>query len=61
MSKYHLTNIYMNEKSNTDCVMNLKRDEISNELDQNLSGLQIYPNFDQNSESESLTERKKTY
>ena len=50
----------MNEKSNTDCVMNLKRDEISNELDQNLSGLQIYPNFDQNSESESLAERKKT-
>ena len=31
--------------------------EITNELDQNLSGLQIYSNFAQNSESESLAER----
>ena len=34
-------------------------DEISNDLGQNLSGLQSYPNFAQNNESESLAERSK--
>ena len=33
--------------------------EISNELGQSLPGLQIYPNFVQNGESESLTVRSK--
>ena len=59
MSKYHLTNIYMKENPNTDCVVNAKSDEISNELGQSLSGLQIYPNFAQNSESQSLAKRSK--
>ena len=49
----------MKENSNTDSVVNVKSDEISNELGQNLSGLQIYPNFAQNSESESPAERSK--
>ena len=44
VSKYHLTNIYMKENSNTDCVVNEKSDEISNELGQSLPGLHIYPN-----------------
>ena len=48
VSHYHLTNIYMKENSNTDCVLNMK----SAEKSQNSSGLQIYPNFDQNSKSE---------
>ena len=55
----NLTNIYMNESSNTDCVVNVKSVEISNELGQSLPGLQIDPNFTQNSESESLTGRSK--
>ena len=55
----NLTNIYMNESSNTDCVVNVKSVEISNELGQSLPGLQIDPNFAQNSESESLTGRSK--
>ena len=33
VSKYHLTNIYMKENSNTYCVVNVKSVEISNELD----------------------------
>ena len=45
MSNYHLTNMYMNENSSTDCVVNVKTVEISNELVQSLPGLQIYPNF----------------
>ena len=49
----------MNESSNTDCVVNVKSVEISNELGQSLPGLQIDPNFAQNSESESLTGRSK--
>ena len=57
VSKHHLTNIYVKENSNTDCIVNVKGVEISNELGQNLPGLQIYSNFAQNSESESLTER----
>ena len=40
VSKYHLTNIYMKENSSTDCVLNVKSVEISNELVQSL-GLQI--------------------
>ena len=46
----------MKENSNTDCVVNVKSIEISNELGQCLPGLQIYPNFAQNGESESLEE-----
>ena len=59
VSKYHLTNIYMKENSNTDCVVNVKSDEISNGLGQRLPGLHIYPNFAQNSESESFVKRSK--
>ena len=59
MSKYHLTNINMKESSNTDCVVNKKSVEISNELGQSLLGKQIYPNFGQNSESESFAGRSK--
>ena len=57
--KCHLSNIYTKENSNTDCVVNVKSVEISNELGQSLPGLQIYPNFAQNSESKSLTGRSK--
>ena len=59
VSKYHLTNINMKERSNTDCVLNKKSVEVSNELGQSLQGVQIYPNFSQNSESESFVERPK--
>ena len=59
VSKYNLTNIYMKENSNTDSVANMKSDEISHELGQSLSILQIYPNFAQKSESESVAERSK--
>ena len=55
VSKYHLTTIYMKENSNTDCVENMKNAKKS----QNLSALQVYPNFAQNSKSESLAERVK--
>ena len=51
--------IYLSESSNTDCVVNVKSVEVSNELGQSLPGLQIYPNFAQNSESASLTGRSK--
>ena len=53
VSKYNLTKIYMKENLNTACFVNVKSAEISNELGQNLTELQIYP-FAQNSESESL-------
>ena len=59
LSKYHLTDIYTKENSNTDCVVNVENAEISNEPRQDLSELTIYPNFTQNSESESLAERSK--
>ena len=59
VSKYHLTNIYLKENSNADCAANVKSVEISNKLGQSLSVLQIYPNFTQNSESESLAGRSK--
>ena len=59
VSKYHLTNINMKESSNTDYIVNKKSVEISNELGQSLQGVQIYPNYGQNSESESLTGRFK--
>ena len=59
VSKYYLTNINMKESSNTDCVVNKKSVEISNELGQSLLGKQIYPNFGQNSESESFAGRSK--
>ena len=59
VSKYHLTNIYTKENSNTGCVVNVKSVEISNELGQSLPGLQIYPNFVHKSESESLVGRSK--
>ena len=32
VSKYHLTNIYMKENLNTNCFVNVKSVEISNEL-----------------------------
>ena len=44
-----MTNIYMKENSHTDCVVNVKSVEISNQLGQSLPGSQIYPNFAQNS------------
>ena len=59
VSGYYLTNINMKESSNTDCVVNKKSVEISNELGQSLLGVQIYPNFGQNSESESFAGRSK--
>ena len=43
VSKYNLKKSYMKENSNTDCVVNVKSVEISNELGQCLPGLQIYP------------------
>ena len=57
VSKYHLPNTCVKENSNTDCVMNVKSVEISNKLGPSLPGLQIYPNFAQNSESGSLVGR----
>ena len=60
VSKYHLTNINMKESAKTDCVVNKKSVEISNELGQSLLGVQIYPNFGQNSESESFAGRSKS-
>ena len=59
MSKYHLANINKKESSKTDCVVNKKSVEISNELGQSLLGVQIYPNFGQNSESEPFAGRSK--
>ena len=59
VAKCHVTNIYMKENSNTDFVLIVESVEISKELIQNLSGLQIYSNFAQNSESESLAESSK--
>ena len=59
MSKYHLTNINKKESSNTDCVVNKKSVEISNQQGQSLLGVQIYPNLGQNSESESFAGRYK--
>ena len=59
VSGYYLTNINMKESSNSDCVVNKESVEISNELGQSLQGVQIYPNYGQNSESESLTGRFK--
>ena len=41
VSGYYLTNINMKESSNTDCVVNKKSVEISNELGQSLLGKQI--------------------
>ena len=55
MSNYHLTNINMKESSSTDCVVNSLG--TSNELGQMLLGVQIYPNFGQNSEYESFAGR----
>ena len=57
VSKHHLTNINMKESSNTDFAVNNKSAEISNELGQSLLGAQIYPNFGQNSKSESFAGR----
>ena len=59
VSKYHLTDINMKESSNTDRVVNKKSVKIINELYQSLPGVQIYPNFAQNTESQSLTGRSK--
>ena len=59
VSKYDLTNINVKQSSNTDCVKNVESVKIINELGQSLPGVQIYPNFAQNSESESLAGRSK--
>ena len=59
VSKYHWTNIYMKENSNADYVVNVKIVEISNKLGQSLPELQIFPNYAENSESESLGGRSK--
>ena len=56
VSKSHLTNIYTKE---TQIQMNMESVEISCELGPSLPGLQIYPNFAENSESESLAGRSK--
>ena len=55
--KYHLINIFLKENSNIYCVVDVKGYEISNELSQHLSEIQIYPNFAQNEESQSITEK----
>ena len=57
VSKYHLTNINMKEAQIL--FVNKKSVEISIELGQSLLGVQIYPNFGQNSESESFAGRSK--
>ena len=44
MSKVHSTDSYMKENSNNECVVNDKNFEIYDELGQNLSGREIYPN-----------------
>ena len=54
VSKFYLTSIFMKEISNTGTFVNVESDGISNELRQNLSK-QIYPNFAQNTESESIS------
>ena len=59
VSKYHLTNIYKKENSNTGCVVNVENVKINNKLHQSLPGLLIYPNIAENSESESLAGRSK--
>ena len=43
VSKIHLTDNYIKESSNNDCVVNVKNFELSDDLGQNLSGSQIYP------------------
>ena len=59
VSKHHSSDIYMKENSNTDCDVNVKNFDIRNDLGQNVSGLQIFLNFAQNSESESHTQRSR--
>ena len=49
----------MKENSNTDCDVDVKNFDIRNDLGQNVSGLQIFLNFAQNSESESHTQRSR--
>ena len=51
MTKIHLTDSYMKENSNNDCVVNVKHFEICYELGQNLSGWQIYPSTESPKES----------
>ena len=51
VSKIHLTDNYMKENSNKDCVVNVKNAEISDELGENLSGWQIYPSTESPGES----------
>ena len=60
VAKHHLTNIYMKENSNTDFVVNVRSLEISSKLGQSLPGLQMYPNFAQNSESEKSERSKRS-
>ena len=51
VSKIHLTDNYMKENSNNNCVVNVKNFEISDELGQNLSGWKIYPSTESQKES----------
>ena len=51
VSNIHLTDNYMKENSNKDCVVNVKNAEISDELGENLSGWQIYPSTESPGES----------
>ena len=51
MTKIHLTDSYMKENPNNDCVVNVKHFEICYELGQNLSGWQIYPSTESPKES----------
>ena len=51
MTKIHLTDSYMKENSNNDCVVRVKHFEICDKLGQNLSGWQIYPSTESPKES----------
>ena len=58
LSKIQLTDGYMKESSNNDCVVNLKNFEISDEVGQNLSGWQIHPMTESPKESSKIISEK---
>ena len=58
VSKIHLTDNYMKESSNNECVVNAKNFEINDELGQNLSGWQIYPSTESPKESSKRISEK---
>ena len=58
MSKIHLTDNYMKESSNNECVVNAKNFEINDELGQNLSERQIYPSTESPKESSKRISEK---